>query len=248
MNRIVRSLLLKILGPVGYLSLISQVYIRLIRAGWLKEKYPELHHIPQLIQPGWNCIDIGANVGYYSVFMSQAAGKNGNVYAVEPVPLFGHVFKKNTQRFALDNIHLLPFALGSENKRISMGTPSINGVFRHGLTHVLDEQDSTENIQTYEVDMRIPNELFAHIPNIHFIKCDVEGYEKYIFPELASRIERDKPLIQIEIGPEENRIQLAKMLQPMGYKIYKLLNNNLYELTYEEMLRYHTGDFYFRIG
>jgi FkbM family methyltransferase len=101
-------------------------------------------------------------VGYYSVFLSKYSGETGRVYSIEPVPLFANVFLKNTFKHALNNITLYQTALGAENKKITMGTPTINGVFRHGLTKVLtDENKDTDNMQTYETDMRIPDELFA---------------------------------------------------------------------------------------
>lgn len=248
MSALIRQILFKLLGLRSYLNLVSGIYIRMIRAGFLKTKYPELHYISSLVQPGWNCIDIGANVGYYSVFISKACTKSGRVYAVEPVSLFAHVFIKNTERFGLDNITLYPVALGDENKKITMGTPSIKGVFRHGLTHVLNENENRENMETSEADMRIPDELFADISHVNFIKCDVEGYERFIMPAMKNIIQKHLPVIQIEITPEDNRKLIYEMLKPMGYKAYKLLNYQFYELSYDEMLRYHAGDFYFQIG
>ena len=91
-----RALLLKSLGHSRYLELVSDIYIRLIKAGFLKSKYPELFYLKEIIKPGFICMDIGANVGYYSVFLSQYSGKEGRVYAVEPVPLFANTFLKNT--------------------------------------------------------------------------------------------------------------------------------------------------------
>ena len=94
MEKKLRSLLLQTLGTESYLGLVSSTYIRLIQAGFLKSKYPELFYLKELIMPGFVCVDIGANVGYYSVFLSQYAGKMGAVHAIEPVPIFGNVFLK----------------------------------------------------------------------------------------------------------------------------------------------------------
>lgn len=247
MEKAIRSLLLKVLGYQSYLSWVSDIYIRLIKGGMLKDKYPELFHLQKLIKPGYTCVDIGANVGYYSVFLSKYAGASGRVYSIEPVPLFAKVFLKNTYKHGLQNITLYQTALGAENKKITMGTPTINGVFRHGLTKVLsDDNKDADNMQTYETDMRIPDELFAPIEKIDFIKCDVEGYEIYLFPHLINTLKKHFPIIQIEISGEENRQKMFDILTPLGYQIYKLQNENLVQIPVAEAMVYEGGDFYFK--
>lgn len=245
MEKKLRSLLLKSLGTESYLGLVSSAYIRLISAGFLKDKYPELFYLKELVKPGFVCVDIGANVGYYSVFLSQHAGSEGRVYAIEPVPMFGNVFLRNTEKFALNNITLYRCALGSERKEVTLGTPMIDGVFRHGLTKII-ENNQEENAQTYSAQMEIADQLFEPLNKIDFLKCDVEGYEVVLFPQMLRTLERCKPLIQIEISSEENRNKLMKLLQPLGYKVYKLQQNALVEMNTNEALQYENGDFYFK--
>ncbi len=248
-EKIIRTVLLKILGYQSYLTLVSDVYIRLIKAGFLKHKYPELFYLQTIIKPGFTCIDIGANVGYYSVFLSNYSGILGRVYSVEPVPLFATVFLKNTYKHAINNITLYQTALGAQNTKIKMGTPTINGVFRHGLTKVLEpNSEANTNLHTYSVDMHIPDELFTDINKIDFIKCDVEGYEVHLFPHLANTLQKHKPIIQIEISGADNREKMFAMLLPLGYNIYKLQNNNLIKIINSEALTYEGGDFYFMVN
>jgi FkbM family methyltransferase len=247
MEKAIRSILLRVLGYQSYLSWVSDIYIRLIKGGMLKDKYPELFYLQKIIKPGYTCVDIGANVGYYSVFLSKYAGQSGRVYSIEPVPLFANVFLKNTLKHALNNITLYQTALGAENKKITMGTPTINGVFRHGLTKVLsDDKNEAVNMQTYESDMRIPDELFSPIEKIDFIKCDVEGYEIHLFPHLINTLTKHLPIIQIEISEEENRQKMFDILMPLGYKVFKLQNANLVHITAAEAMKYEGGDFYFK--
>ena len=244
----IRSVLLKFLGLEGYLAVVSDAYLRLTNFGFLKSKYPELVFLKQLVKPGFVSIDIGANVGYYSVNISKISGSNGMVYAVEPVPLFANVFKRNAHKFALKNISLLQTALGSENKKIVMGTPVINGVFRHGLTHVLNANDDNSALSTFEAEMKIPDELFAEITKLDFIKCDVEGYEIHLFPHLLNTINKFKPIIQIEISTSANRQIILELLKPIGYSAFGLKNNALFLLTSDDCINYSQGDLYFKIN
>jgi FkbM family methyltransferase len=241
--RLIRKFLAGLLGTKSYLGLVSSVYIRLVRLGFFRGKYPELFFLNQIIRKGDVCIDLGANVGYYSTRLSELTGEEGKVYAVEPVLLFRDLLKKNLERFNCDNVQIVPYALGAENKSIRMGTPEVNGVFRHGLTRVIGEEQE-QYAQTYEVEMRVPDELFKDLERLDFVKCDVEGYETHIFPYFMKTIGRFRPLIQMEISSEENRRLLFQLLE--GYAVYGLRNGSLSEMSREEALQYNEGDFYFR--
>jgi FkbM family methyltransferase len=245
MEKLLRALLLRLLGHKNYLALVSNIYIRLIKAGMLKNKYPELFYLKHLIKPGFVCIDIGANVGYYTTFISGYATTNGHVYAVEPVDLFAQVFKKNTSAFALNNITLYQTALGGEERTITMGTPIVEGVFRHGLTKIVDGANQTD-LLTYEVPMQIPDVLFAELTRLDFIKCDVEGYEVAIMPHFLNTISRYKPLIQMEISSIANREIIFNLLTPIGYAVFGLKNGQLIKLDIKEALNYELGDFYLK--
>lgn len=242
----IRTLLFKTLGLEGYLSVVSDAYIRITNLGFLKNKYPELFYLKKIVQPGFVSIDIGANVGYYSTKISKLSGKKGKVIAIEPVPLFANVFKRNAHKFALNNIELLQTALGAENAKIKMGTPVINGIFRHGLTHVLDSNNDNSEFETFEAEMKIPDELFKNIDKLDFIKCDVEGYEIHLFPHLLNTIQKFKPLIQIEISTDNNRKTINSLLKPIGYKAFGLFNNVLKQLSDSECENYTLGDLYFK--
>lgn len=240
----IRTFLLKTMGLQGYLALVSDAYIRLIRLGIFRQKYPELFYLEKLVTKGNVCVDIGANVGYYSVQLSRLVGKEGRVHAIEPVPLFANIFLRNTKKFALNNITLHQTALGGENKKIQMGTPVIDGVFRHGLTRVLDE-NAKDNLQTFEAEMRIPDELFSGFDRIDFVKCDVEGYEVHLFPHMLNTLKKQKPVLQIEISSPENRRQLINMLKPLGYVAHGLVDSKLTKLEEPSVLNFSNSDFYF---
>ncbi|MFY8019944.1 MAG: FkbM family methyltransferase [Bacteroidia bacterium] len=240
----IRSWLLQALGTENYLALVSSTYIRLIANGRLKKKYPELFFLEKLIQPGFTCVDIGANVGYYSVFLSKYAGKTGHVYSVEPVPMFANVFLKNTKSFALNNITLYQVALGAEQKEITLETPVLDGVFRHGLTRVVDAASNTGGL-SYKAKMLIADDLFKNLARLDFLKCDVEGYEVYLFPQMKDTIQKFKPLIQIEISEQENRRKMLDLFASWNYSPFKLLNDELVAISNADALVYDAGDFYF---
>lgn len=240
--KLIRQWLAATLGTQRYLQLISKTYIRLVKAGFFKSKYPELFYLDQLIKKDFVCIDLGANVGYYSTRLAQLT--ENTIYAVEPVALFREVLQHNLRTFTCSNVEIYPYALGSEEKKISMGTPVVDGVFRHGLTKVMDGSEQNMG-QTYEVDMKVPDVLFSDLQRLDYVKCDVEGYETFIFPHFTQTLSKFKPVIQIEISSPDNRKQIADVLLPMGYRVFALANEKLIPLTAAQMLDYNGGDFYF---
>lgn len=226
--------------------MVSRMYIIMIGSGRGRDKYPELFFLRKIIRPGSTCIDIGANLGYYSTFLSRLAGPEGKVLAVEPVPLFGRIWKDNVRASGVDNLTLLPFALGGENTTIEMGTPVRDGLVHHGMTKIASSAQE-QYAQKYQVEMRVPDELFADLDRLDFIKCDVEGYEHQVFAHLQETIKKFKPLIQTELNGTDNRKAVIEILTGLGYGVYTLSpNQTLTPCSPFEVYQYQGGDFYFK--
>lgn len=238
-----RRLLINTLGLESYLGLVSHIYIYVTGKGFLKKKYPELFQLHKIIKPGFHCIDIGANLGYYSVKLSKIVGETGKVYAVEPVPLFYKIWSKNTKRFGSKNLELFPYALGEAECTITMGMPVVDGLAHHGMTKVV-----TGNGETYAAsfDAKMVNRdvLFSGITKLDFVKCDIEGYENVAFRNMAATINRFKPLIQSELGGDENRKAVITQLESAGYTTC-VLQNGLFVQASGTVKQLHSSDFYF---
>ena len=242
----IKLILYKTLGLRNYLRLVSKIYILFIKSGFGKNKYPELHYLKKIIKPGFYCIDIGANLGYYSVFLSKFSEKKGKVYAVEPVKLFAEIWKKNTNYKHNNNLHLFNYALGASNSTMSMGLPLINGVLHHGMTKLIND-DSQDYVEKFNVEMKIPDVLFADIPKIDFVKVDVEGYESIVFENMQKILSAHNPLIQSELSGHENRRKVISILKNLNYKVCVLSQNELVEID-EQGIDGYENDFYFVPG
>ncbi|MCX7953601.1 MAG: FkbM family methyltransferase [Bacteroidales bacterium] len=238
--KIIRKVLFKILGINNYLSLISFFYLRLIEFGFLKKSYPEIHFLKKIVKPGYYCIDIGANLGYYSYFLSKYVTQKGKVIAVEPIPLFCEILKKNVKNF--NNIKILPVCLGNEEKVVSLGIPIFNGIVRHGMTHIL--QGNENNIVCkFNCRMVIGDKVFYDLEKLDFVKCDVEGFEYEVLIGMLNLIQKFKPIVQIEIS-QNNKEKLLKLFFELKYRPFRLINNELKQLNENEFFECKT-DVYF---
>ena len=243
MARWLRIFLFRTLGAEGYLRLVSRVYLGLVRRRLVVRQYPELFFAQRLVQPGDVCIDMGANLGYYAVPLARRCGPGGRVYAVEPVPLFARLLEENVGRAGLENVTLVRQALGAEAGTAQMGTPRVEGVFRHGRTRVLEQEGRLA--ETYTVPVARPDDLFVDLDRLDFVKCDVEGYETQLFPHFLETLRRHRPVIQAEISTPEKRRRMTDLLAPLGYRVCALQDGRLAPLLPAEMLALDGRDFYF---
>ncbi|UKN02787.1 FkbM family methyltransferase [Paracrocinitomix mangrovi] len=246
--KLARKILVKILGLKAYLKLVSRTYIRMIRNGKMKDKYPELYFVKQIVSEGDTILDIGANLGYYSYFMAKYAGKSGKVLAVEPIPLFAEIWQTNMKAVRHHGVQLHNCALGSEAKpQVKMSIPIVDGVVRHGLTKVAGEEGiQGASYMDYSVPMRVGDELISstNIEKLDYIKCDVEGYEQFVMPSLDKTIDLYKPFIQIELSGDENRKNVVDFLLKKSYQMFILKGDFLNPIQKNDIFSVDQ-DFYF---
>jgi len=224
----IKQTLYKLLGVKNYLIVVSRLFFISYRLGWLKkDKTFDCHYfIRKLVRKGDHVIDIGANLGYYSRLFAKLVGSKGKVFSVEPVTLFREVLNINVREFK--NTTILPYALGTvDNKPIVMGIPKSNKYLRHGLTRVLEANENEPFEFTFDEKMFTPSTLLGTLERCDYIKCDVEGYEIHIIPQLEFLLKPFHPIIQIEIEPV-NRKSITDFLSPLTYSAYFLKDGLLY--------------------
>ena len=109
-----------------------------------------------------------------------------------------------------------------------MGTPEVDGLIHFGYTRVLSSANNHFKIKnTYKVRIYKPQTLFGNLTELHFIKCDIEGYEGKVIPEFLEIIKKFKPVIQIEILSEENKRVIMDMLLKLDYNVFYYSNSKL---------------------
>lgn len=226
-----KRLLFKTLSFENYLYALSKFYFLSYDLGLLKKKplYKYHYFLKSVIKKNDVIIDIGANLGYFSLYFSRWTGRDGIVYAVEPVESVRKVLTKNAKN--LKNIKIIPYALGEFNKDIEIVNTSrgAKGFIASGSNFVMDgtKEVNDENIDKFNAVMRKGSELFSGLSKIDFIKCDVEGYETNIIPEMESLLKKHEPLMLIETR-RENRIIMQNFLAGFGYTGYVLENGKLH--------------------
>ena len=224
MGKLFHCLLYRLLPLGGYLRVVSRMFFlyRALGIGRRGRALEYNYHLPQLVGRGATAIDIGANLGYYTRPLSDIVGNEGRVYAVEPVPVIFSVLERNVAGYK--NVHLMNYALGAEQCSVEMANDSVAeaGYFGTGRNFVSEGALSKDAVR-FTAQMRRGSELFADLERVDFIKCDIEGYERVVIPEMRAIIERHHPTVLIETDGETRR-EIIAMFEGMGYRAYMLEN------------------------
>ncbi len=223
MGKLFHRILYRLLSLENYLRVVSRMFFlyRALGLGRGGRALEYVYHLPQLVKKGDTVIDIGANLGYYTCPLADLVGEQGKVYAVEPVPVIFSVLKRNVGKRR--NVELLNYALGEECRTIEMANDSVAsaGYFGTGRNFV-SEGELSKNAVRFTAQMQRGSELFGAMEQIDFIKCDIEGYERVVLPELRPLIEKLHPTVLVETDGE-SRQQMIRMFTELGYSAYMLV-------------------------
>ncbi len=228
----IKRLLYRRLSLENYLRVLSAGFFAGLRLGVRGAAYEYPRFLRRVVRRGDVVIDIGANLGYYSRELSRLVGPGGMVYAVEPVrPILG-VLARNLRRCR--NVEIVPYALGAEDRTVTMVNDSSRytgymGTGRNYIPGRNADGDMCDAPGTYdddrgmefEAEMRRGSELFAELERLDFIKCDIEGYEGVVIPELAPVIEKHLPIVLLETGGAGRR-RMIELFRGWGYGGYVL--------------------------
>jgi FkbM family methyltransferase len=145
-------------------------------------------------------VDVGANIGYYTLLAAKVAKK---VYAFEPDKETFEILKKNVEENNLKNVILFNKAVGNKNEKVGIEKNKDN----YGDSRIQTPQASGQLPLTGEpVQMVRLDDIIKE--KVDLVKIDVQGYEIEVLEGMKKIIEKDKPIIFMEI--EEKNINSLK--------------------------------------
>ena len=128
------------------------------------------------IKPGDTFLDIGANVGYYSILAGHLVGPTGSVHSFQPIPSIFSALEDNVALNRLHNVHLNRLALHDSSGKLELHLPDPRN---SGLGSSIQRPRPYHTGQTVECESeRLDNYLRGNnVQNIKLIKMDIEGAE-----------------------------------------------------------------------
>ena len=178
--------------PLG----LSAVEVGIIRRGMFE---PEtVHAFAALLAPGMTVLDIGANVGLFTLVAAHRVGPTGRVHAFEPTPELAAHILRNLELNGLENVAVNPIA--------------VSDAAGHAMLHLVEPDDPGENsivnpspgARTLEVPtVTLDGYIAEHdVGRVDVIKIDIEGAE---MPALRGARDLlsgdDSPVLVLEFHP-----------------------------------------------
>jgi FkbM family methyltransferase len=139
-------------------------------------------------------IDIGANNGHHSLYLSRFAK---NIFAFEPYELVRHRMEQQLSRNHVQNVTIFPFALGDSNAKIPFFPPSEANL---GTGSFFKDFELSNSKQAILLDVFNGTELLHKLNIIHadLVKIDVEGFEYFVLMGLIPFFKKSFPVIIFE--------------------------------------------------
>ncbi len=168
----------------------ARLYLwRLLRKHWRKGE-PELRLLPEIVPKGRTAIDVGANKGVYTHYLSRLVP---HVHAFEPNPKMHALLTRTLPTNATAYTCALSDRNGATAELI---VPIYGGVFSNvGASlnpRMKGRQHGSVTVETRTLDS-------FNFTNVGFLKIDVEGFEKAVLRGATALIARERPVILVEM-------------------------------------------------
>lgn len=156
-------------------------------------------------------VDVGANIGYYTVLLADKVGKNGKVYAFEPDITNFEILVKNIKENGLENVVAVNAGIGSksETKILYKSEENLGDHKLYDQNLPVDKSTSslkngrslkTETVKIINLDKYFGNK------KIDLLKIDTQGWEPEVIGGAKKIIKRDKPVMFLEYSPASYKV------------------------------------------
>jgi FkbM family methyltransferase len=179
-------------------------------------EYNEMLFVERLLVPGDVVIDVGANIGLYSLLAASKVA-HGRVIALEPDPKAAARLRENAELNGFRNIEIRVEAAGAETGelRLTSGLDTVN--------RIVSEDEGTASIR---VPVSALDDLVVQGVRLSLVKLDTEGYESLVLAG-AARLLRDGAVLAwvVEVNGLGGRygsddVTVFETLGKFGYRSY----------------------------
>ncbi len=211
--------------------------------------------ILKLIKSGDVVLDIGANIGWYTISVLLKC-KGAVVYSFEPIKSSFHYLQQNLKLNNLNLDHAYNIGFSDESKIVKFYF-DIEFAMASSMANLRED----ENTVSEECEVKKLDDFVSSTPSIKkidFIKCDVEGAELFVFQGGIETIKKDNPIIFTEMlrkwagkfnyHPNE----IISFMSKLGYQCFttdgqhlfpfSLMDDNTEETNYFFLHEYKHGD------
>jgi FkbM family methyltransferase len=187
-------------------------YVVLEQERWFEK---ETAFLSRFLKPGMTAIDIGANLGVYSLPMARLVAP-GEIFAYEPASEPRGLLSHSKELNQAANLHLLPLALSDRARE---------GTLVLGASSELNTLEGTGPGERVAISSLDAEQEARGWQAIDFMKIDAEGEEERILAGATGFFAKHAPLVMFEVkaGAKTND-NLPAAFRDLGFGVYRLLD------------------------
>lgn len=208
----------------GFLASQNDFFIgnALIRYGEYGEN--ELHLFQQLVAPEQVVVEVGANIGAFTVPLAKRVGVKGRIIAIEPQRIIHQYLCANIALNGLPNVETYHAGCAARNTtmfvpQVPYYSPSRGNFGGVALGTQLGAQGEGE-----PVGMRTVDDIVGE-RKVHMLRITVEGMEADVLRGAKRMLRKHRPLVHVENDRQDKSEALIKLLFQYGYRCFWHMTN-----------------------
>jgi len=193
-----------------------------LRRGVVYER-SSINLVESRIQPGQTFVNVGANIGYFTLILARLVGVTGHGYAFEPEPDNFKLLAENVKLNGYENITIINSAVSNATGTLTL---YLNDKQNRGDHRIWDNTGA--RVKTTVDVVTLDEYLSCLDEHIDFIKMDVQGAEAGVIEGAERILDEDGPMILMEFWPWGLRqaghdpIDMINGLVRHGYSIFDM--------------------------
>jgi FkbM family methyltransferase len=195
-------------------------------------------------------VDIGANIGYFTLLASDAVGEAGKVFAFEPSPSNARLLRKNVETTHCKNVLVEEKAITEADRPVTLYLSNIN----FGDHRIYPSDDDTTHNNGLQRSQVLVEEItldgyFPAGSRVDFVKIDIQGAEVYALQGMRRILLENHDVVcamefwphgLLEAGASPSAL-LQELLQ-LGFILHQLDSGQITPVTVDQVLSINEND------
>lgn len=181
------------------------------------------------LRPGDTFVDVGANIGYYTVFASRLVGPGGRVVAVEASPTFHQKLSQHVRLNKCENVRAIKGAVADERKKLTFVLASSANMGANSIVPYDGPVESSFEVEAFPLFELLDT---VEISSARVIKIDVEGAEGSVVRGMIPMLDKLRPDCEITVEVTPDRMtqlgdsveELMRTMRDHRFHAYRLVN------------------------
>jgi FkbM family methyltransferase len=196
--------------------------------------------LARTLRPGWHCLDVGANHGYYTLVMADAVGPEGRVVPVEPTPRLAELLRETLDVNGFPHVTVAQqAATDTAGETLQLVVPAKRSLNAR-LSREAGPTDAVVDVNSTTIDVLTEGWL-----RVDLIKIDVEGAEESVWQGMQRTIADHREivvLLELNVDRYEDPRSFLSLIEQAGFRLrYIDIDAEVKDVTVEELLTRQVG-------